>query len=195
MVHSHFWNLDRCLPGQETAHYYKIFFIKACHRLSPYTYILHLSDIYINIMLPTIHISQDSIVDVVIHYGLDGPGIKSWWSGKIFYIHLDKPLGSFSFLYSGYRALFRGVKQPGHGNNYPPPYSAKVRESRTILYSPSGLSRYVVGWTLPLLFICLSNRLFHDQTMNEVSCSSHCFHVFCMFQTIVLFIKSPQFCL
>jgi hypothetical protein len=38
----------------------------------------------------------------VTHYGLDGPRIKSWWGGEIFYTHPDQPLGSLSFLYNGY---------------------------------------------------------------------------------------------
>jgi len=53
-------------------------------------------------MLSPFHISQDSIVSIVTHCRLDGPGIKFWLGGEIFYTHPDQPLGSLSFLYSGY---------------------------------------------------------------------------------------------
>jgi hypothetical protein len=35
---------------------------------------------------------QDSIVDTVTRYGLDGPGMKSQWGQDILY-HPDRPLG------------------------------------------------------------------------------------------------------
>jgi len=77
MVHSHFWNLGSSLLGHETACCDKIAFIKACPRLCPYTHTLPLSDVYITIMLSPFHISQENILSIVTHYGLDGPGIKS----------------------------------------------------------------------------------------------------------------------
>jgi hypothetical protein len=47
---------------------------------------------------------------------------------------------------------FPGVKQPGRGVDHPPPSSAQVKERLELyLYSPSGPSWPVVGWTLPLL--------------------------------------------
>jgi hypothetical protein len=48
---------------------------------------------------------------------------------------------------------FSGVKQPGRGVDHPPPSSAKVNERIEVyLYSPSGSSWPVLGWTLPLLY-------------------------------------------
>jgi len=43
---------------------------------------------------------QDSIVNTVTRYGLDGPGMKSQW-GQDFLCHLDRPLGTPSLLYNG----------------------------------------------------------------------------------------------
>ena len=46
---------------------------------------------------------------------------------------------------------FPGVKQPGHGVDHPPPSSAEVKERVELyLYSASGPSWPVIGWTLPL---------------------------------------------
>jgi hypothetical protein len=46
---------------------------------------------------------------------------------------------------------FSGVKRPGRGVDHPPPSSAEVKERVELyLYSPSGSSWPVLGWTLPL---------------------------------------------
>ena len=46
---------------------------------------------------------------------------------------------------------FPGVKQLGRGVDHPPPASAEVKERVELyLYSPSGPSWPVLGWTLPL---------------------------------------------
>jgi hypothetical protein len=42
------------------------------------------------------------------NYGLDGPGIESWW-GEIFRTRPDRPWGPPSLLYNGYR-VFPGGK-------------------------------------------------------------------------------------
>jgi len=49
---------------------------------------------------------------------------------------------------------FPGVKRPGRGVGHPTPYSADVKETVELyLYSPSGPSWPVIGWT----FTCLNN--------------------------------------
>jgi len=49
---------------------------------------------------------------------------------------------------------FPGVKQPVNGIDHSPPYSAKVKERVELyLYSTSGPSRPVIGWTLLLPFL------------------------------------------
>ena len=40
----------------------------------------------------------------------------------------DRPWGPPSFLYSGYRVSFPGVKWQGRGANHPPPFGAEVKE-------------------------------------------------------------------
>jgi len=46
---------------------------------------------------------------------------------------------------------FPGVKRPGCGVDFSPPSSAEVKERVVLyLYSPSGPSWPVIGWTLPL---------------------------------------------
>jgi hypothetical protein len=47
---------------------------------------------------------------------------------------------------------FQGVRGPGRGVDHPPPSSADVKERVELyLFSPSGPSRAVLGWNLPLL--------------------------------------------
>jgi len=49
---------------------------------------------------------------------------------------------------------FPGVKRPGRGVNHPSQPSAEVKERVELhLYSPSGPSWPVIGWTLPFLFL------------------------------------------
>ena len=49
---------------------------------------------------------------------------------------------------------FPGVKRPGRGVDHPPLYTAEVKERVELyLYSPSGSSWPVVGWTLPLPYL------------------------------------------
>ena len=63
----------------------------------------------------------------------------------------DRPWGPSSLLYSGYR-VFPGVKRPGRGVDLSSPSIAEVKESVELyMYSPSGPSWPVLGWTLPSL--------------------------------------------
>jgi hypothetical protein len=54
-----------------------------------------------------------SSVGIATDYRLDGPGIESRW-GEIFRTRPDRPWGSPSLLYTGYRVLPRG-KAAGPG--------------------------------------------------------------------------------
>jgi hypothetical protein len=90
---------------------------------------------------------RDGVVGIATRYELDGPEIESRWR-RIFRTRLDRPWSPPSLLYSGNRVSFLGVKQPGRGVNHPPPSSAEVQErAEQYLYSPSGPSRPVLGWT------------------------------------------------
>jgi len=69
---------------------------------------------------------RDSSVGIAARYGLDGPGIESWWevrfSAPVQTGHIQWALGPFP-----------GGKRPGHGVDHPAPTSAEVKE-RVELY-------------------------------------------------------------
>jgi hypothetical protein len=52
--------------------------------------------------------SWDGVVGIATRYGLEGPGIESWW-GEIFRTYPDRFRGPPSLLYNGYR-VFPGGK-------------------------------------------------------------------------------------
>ena len=53
---------------------------------------------------------------------------------------------------------FLGVKQPGCGVDHPPPSRAEVKERVELyLYSTSGPSWPVLGWTLPTVYVIAVN--------------------------------------
>ena len=90
---------------------------------------------------------RDSSVDIVTRYRLDGPGIKSRW-GEIFPTCPGGSCNRPSLPYNGY-LVFTGVKRPERGIDHPPPSSAEVKErAQLYIYSPSGPSCSVLGWTL-----------------------------------------------
>ena len=86
------------------------------------------------------------------------PGVQVWSSYNslcLLYRHTcpDRPWGPTSLLYNWYRVFFPGVKRLGSGVDHPPPSSAEVKERVELyLFSPSGPSWPVLGWTLPLPF-------------------------------------------
>jgi hypothetical protein len=87
---------------------------------------------------------RDSSIGIATRYGLDGPGIES---RRIFRTLPDRPWAH----HNGYGVSFPGVKRPGRGVNHPPPSSAEVKERvQLYLFSLSGPSCPVLGWTLPL---------------------------------------------
>ena len=72
-------------------------------------------------------------------------------AADIFRTGPNRPWGPPSLLYNGYQVSFPGVERPGRGVNHPPTSSADVKERVELhLYSPSGPSWPVLGWTLPL---------------------------------------------
>ena len=58
-------------------------------------------------------VGLDSSVGIATRYGLDGPGIESWWGGEIFRTSPDGPCGPPSLLYNGYRVFPGGKERPG----------------------------------------------------------------------------------
>jgi hypothetical protein len=79
---------------------------------------------------------------LVIRY----PGVD-----EIFRTRPDQPWDPPSLLYNVSRSLSREVKRPGRGVDHTPPSSAEGQERVELyLYSTSGPSWSVLGWTLPL---------------------------------------------
>jgi len=92
-------------------------------------------------------INWDSSVGVATRYGLEGPKIESRWGH-------DFPHQSTSVHPASYTVgtgSFPGVKRPGRGVDHPPQPRVEVKERVELyLYSPSGSSWPVLGWTLTL---------------------------------------------
>jgi len=96
-------------------------------------------------------VGRDSSVGMTTRYGLDGPGIESRLGGEIFRTRPDRPWGPPSLLWNGYQVSPGG--KTWRGADHPPPSSAEVKERvKLYLYSPSGPSCPVLGWTVPLTF-------------------------------------------
>jgi hypothetical protein len=95
-------------------------------------------------------VGRDSSVGIATRYGLDGPGIESRWGVRFSAIVLTGP-GGHPASYTMGPVSFPWVKRPRSGVDHPPPSSAQVKERVELyLYSPSGPSWSVLGWTLPL---------------------------------------------
>ena len=89
--------------------------------------------------------SRDSSVGIATRYGLDGPGIESWW-GVRFSTPVQTSPGAHSVSYTLGTGSFPGLKRPGRGADHPPPTSAEVKERVELyLYTPSGPSWLVLG--------------------------------------------------
>ena len=91
------------------------------------------------------HAGRDSVVGTATHHGLGDLGTESWWGDFLhpsrLALRATKPavqqvLGLFIW----------GLKWLGHGNDRPPPSSAKVKVTvQLYLYFPSGPSWPVLG--------------------------------------------------
>ena len=96
-------------------------------------------------------IKQDSTVGIATRYGLDGPGIESRWGWDCPH-QSRKALGPTQSLVRRVPGPFPGDKAVGCGVDHPPTSSAEVKvRVELYLYSPSGPSWSVLGWTLPFL--------------------------------------------
>ena len=105
--------------------------------------------------------------------------------GEIFCTRPDRPCGPPSLLYNGYRD-FPGSKTAGAWRWPRPPSSAEVKERVDLyLYSPSGPSWLVLGWTLPLHFM-YSNCY----VCSVLGILFHCFVLCIVFRKYVLSIYS-----
>jgi len=89
--------------------------------------------------------SQDSVVGIATHYGLDGSDIKSQWRARF-----STPVQTSSEAHPAFCTMgigsSPGVKQLGRGVDSPPPSSAEVKgRVELYLYSPSGPLWPVLG--------------------------------------------------
>jgi hypothetical protein len=64
-------------------------------------------------------------VVIATGYGLDGPGIESWWGARIFAHVQTGPWAHPASCTMG-TGSFPGVIRPGRGAEHPPPSSAGV---------------------------------------------------------------------
>jgi hypothetical protein len=97
-------------------------------------------------------IGRDSSVGIATNDGLNGQEIESLL-GRDFPHPSRSSLGPPSLLYNRYRVFPGwGVKWPERRVDHPPPSSAEVKETvQLYLYSPSGPSWPVIGWTVPVI--------------------------------------------
>jgi hypothetical protein len=65
------------------------------------------------------------VVGIANGYGLDGPGSNPS-GGETFRTSSDRPWGSLSLLYNGYRVFPGGKERPGRDADPSPPSSAMV---------------------------------------------------------------------
>ena len=63
---------------------------------------------------------QDRSVGIAILYGLDGPGIESWWGAR-FSAPVQTGPGAHPASYAMGTGSFPGVKRPGRGVEHPSP--------------------------------------------------------------------------
>ena len=90
---------------------------------------------------------RDSSVGIVTRYGLDGPGIESWWEARFSALVLNGPRAYPASCTMG-TGSFPRVKRSGCGADHPPPSKRRGHERVELyLYSPSGSSWPVIGRT------------------------------------------------
>ena len=100
-------------------------------------------------------IGPGSVIGIATDYGLDGPGIESWWRAR-FSAPVQTDTGPYPTSYiMGTNSLSRAVKRPEYGVVHPTLSSYEVKERVELyLYSPSGPSWPVAEWKLPFTFTC-----------------------------------------
>jgi hypothetical protein len=92
-------------------------------------------------------VGRDSSVGIATRYGLDGPETQSRW-GVRFFAPVQTDPGVHPPSCTMGTGSFPRIKRPWCGVDHPPPSIAKVKERVVLyLYSPSGPSWPVLGWT------------------------------------------------
>jgi len=124
------------------AHFVVFYRVKACS---------HVSEQWIfggRIRIPNSHVRDwDSSAGVATPYGLDGPGIESRWKAR-FSAPVQNGPGAHPAFYTMVTGSFQGENRPERDFDHLPLSSADVKERVALyLYSPSGFSCPVLGWT------------------------------------------------
>jgi hypothetical protein len=101
------------------------------------------------IIILLLHVwGRDSIVGIVTRYGLEGPGIESWWGQDFLHVSRPAPEPTQSPV-QWVPGRSRGWRRPGRGG-HPPPSSAGHERVELYFYSPSGSMWPTTGWNLTL---------------------------------------------
>jgi hypothetical protein len=97
------------------------------------------------------YMGWDRSLSIATCYKLDGLGTESQWGAGFSAPIQTGPAAHSASCTMGTRS-FLGEKWPGRGVDHPPPPNAEVKgRAQLYLYSPSGPSWPVLGWTVPLL--------------------------------------------
>ena len=70
---------------------------------------------------------RDSSEGIATRYGLEGPGIESWWRGEIFRTRPGRLWSLPSLLHNGYGS-FPGIKRTGRGVYHPPHLAPRLKK-------------------------------------------------------------------
>jgi hypothetical protein len=90
-------------------------------------------------------VGRDSVDGIETRYGLDGPGIESWWE-RVFPPPSRTALGAHPSSFTMGTGSLPGVKRSGRGVDHPPASIADVKERvQLYLYSSAGPSWSVLG--------------------------------------------------
>ena len=104
---------------------------------------------YVLSLPSTLNHGRNSSVGIVTRYGLDGPGMESR-CGRDFSQPSSRALGPTQSPVQWVPGHALEVKRPGRVVDRPRPPSVQVTERvEPYLYSPSGLSWLVTGWSSP----------------------------------------------
>ena len=88
---------------------------------------------------------RDSSVGIATRYGLDGPGIESWWGAR-FSAPVQTGPGTYPAPYTMGTESFPGVKRSERGADHLPPSKCRGHERVGLyLYSPAGPQWPVIG--------------------------------------------------
>jgi hypothetical protein len=115
---------------------------------------------------------QDSVADIATCYGLDGPGIESWW-GEIFCTTLDRSWGPPSLLYNGCRVSFPGKAVEAW--RWPPtPYNTELTIWAFMACCRMTCTSYLcTGGCYPLLPHCFLYNLHNISQISIQSSPNH----------------------